>query len=141
MNGDKDLGCQPRAYLYNNSPCSCRSALNSPYSLRYWTLMLSSRISSPVLRGRRFPEGQQGWCSERYCFLRLLRFLRSISDRPIGCGQEVRSGGTLWYYRSLVGAFNIAGYSATSERSDRSKAVVEELDRVVTEIEGLASVK
>ena len=46
--------------------------------------------------------------------------------------------GNLWYYRSLVGAFGIAGYSASSERFDRSKAVVEELDRVVTEIERLA---
>ena len=70
----------------------------------------------------------------------ILADLRVIGDalwRRFNGGKE----GTLWYYRSLVGAFNIAGYSAASERFDRSKAVVEELDRVVTEIEGLASVK
>lgn len=49
--------------------------------------------------------------------------------------------GTLWYYRSLVSVFEIARSSPLLERPDRSKAVVEELDRVVTEIEGLASVK
>jgi GTP pyrophosphokinase len=36
--------------------------------------------------------------------------------------------GTLWYYRSLVAAFREAG----------SGPLVEELDRVVTEIEALA---
>ena len=70
----------------------------------------------------------------------ILADLRDMGDalwRRFKGGKE----GTLWYYRSLVEAFNIAGYSIASERFDRSKAVVEELDRVVTEIEGLASVK
>jgi GTP pyrophosphokinase len=38
-------------------------------------------------------------------------------------------GGTLWYYRSLVEAFRAAG----------STPLVEELDRVVSEIEHLAA--
>ncbi len=70
----------------------------------------------------------------------ILADLRVIGDalwRRFNGGKE----GTLWYYRSLVGAFNIAGYSAASERFDRSKPIVEELDRVVTEIEGLTGVK
>lgn len=46
--------------------------------------------------------------------------------------------GTLWYYRSLASVFGIAGSSPSSKRSDRTRAVVEELDRVVTEIERLA---
>jgi len=40
-----------------------------------------------------------------------------------------RRAGTLWYYRAMVNAFRAAG----------SSAVVEELDRVVTELETLAS--
>jgi (p)ppGpp synthase/HD superfamily hydrolase len=40
-----------------------------------------------------------------------------------------RRAGTLWYYRAMVKALRVAGTSA----------VVEELDRVVTELEALAS--
>ncbi len=68
----------------------------------------------------------------------ILADLRVLGDtlwRRFNGGRE----GTLWYYRSLVRAFNIAGYSAASERFDRSKPIVEELDRVVTRIEALAS--
>ncbi len=66
-----------------------------------------------------------------------LRVLGDVLWRRFNGGKE----GTLWYYRSLVGAFNIAGYSPASEKFDRSKAVVEELDRVVTKIELLASME
>lgn len=52
-------------------------------------------------------------------------------------GEEVferfagKQGGTLWYYRALVEAFRCAG----------SNPLVEELDRVVTELESLAGVR
>jgi hypothetical protein len=39
-----------------------------------------------------------------------------------------RRDGTLWYYRAMVNALRVAG----------SSPVVEELDRVVTELESLA---
>ena len=45
--------------------------------------------------------------------------------------------GTLWYYRSLVSVFKIAGSSPTVGKHDRTTAVVKELDRVVSEIEEL----
>ncbi len=68
----------------------------------------------------------------------ILADLRVLGDTLWGRFNGGREG-TLWYYRSLVRAFNIAGYSAASERFDRSKPIVEELDRVVTRIEALAS--
>jgi (p)ppGpp synthase/HD superfamily hydrolase len=52
-------------------------------------------------------------------------------------GEEVferfagKQGGTLWYYRALVEAFRCAG----------SNPLVEELDRVVTELESLTGVR
>ena len=49
--------------------------------------------------------------------------------------------GTLWYYRSLVSVFDIAGSSPIMGTPDRTRPVVEELDRVVGEIEGLAGVR
>jgi len=42
-------GC--RAYLYISSCWPCRSALNSPYSLRYLAFRLPSRMPYPALRG------------------------------------------------------------------------------------------
>jgi len=58
----------------------------------------------------------------------ILRDLRGRGDATwaiFNGGKE----GSLWYYRSLVAAFRQAG----------SNALIEELDRVVTEIEGLAA--
>ncbi len=49
--------------------------------------------------------------------------------------------GTLWYYRSLVSVFDIAGSSPIMGTPDRTRPVVEELDRVVGEIEKLAGVR
>jgi GTP pyrophosphokinase len=49
--------------------------------------------------------------------------------------------GTLWYYRSLVSVFDIAGSSPIMGRPDRTRPVVEELDRVVGEIEKLADLR
>jgi GTP pyrophosphokinase len=49
--------------------------------------------------------------------------------------------GTLWYYRSLVSVFDIAGSSPIMGRPDRTRPVVEELDRAVGEIEKLADVR
>jgi (p)ppGpp synthase/HD superfamily hydrolase len=49
--------------------------------------------------------------------------------------------GTLWYYRSLVSVFDIAGSSPITGTPDRTRPVVEELDRVVGEIEKLAGVR
>lgn len=63
-----------------------------------------------------------------------LRVLKDDLWERFNGGKE----GTLWYYRSLVNVFDIAGSSPVMGRSDRTKAVVEELDRVVTEIENLA---
>jgi hypothetical protein len=69
----------------------------------------------------------------------VLADLRVLSDALWGRfnGGKV---GTLWYYRSLVSVFRIAGSSPIVGKHDRTKVVVEELDRVVTEIERLASV-
>jgi hypothetical protein len=52
-----------------------------------------------------------------------------------------RKDGTLWYYRSLVSVFDIAGSSPIMGTPDRTRLVVEELDRVVGEIEKLAGVR
>ena len=49
--------------------------------------------------------------------------------------------GTLWYYRSLVSVFDIAGSSPIMGTPDRTRPVVEELHRVVGEIEKLAGVR
>ena len=49
--------------------------------------------------------------------------------------------GTLWYYRSLVSVFAIAGSSPIMGRPDRTRPVVEELARVVGEIEKLADLR
>jgi (p)ppGpp synthase/HD superfamily hydrolase len=49
--------------------------------------------------------------------------------------------GTLWYYRSLVNVFKIAESSPIVGEHDRTNAVVEELDRVVAEIEKLAGIE
>lgn len=49
--------------------------------------------------------------------------------------------GTLWYYRSLVSVFDIAGSSPIMGTPDRTRPVVEELDRMVGEIEKLAGVR
>jgi len=52
-------------------------------------------------------------------------------------GEEVferfagKKDGTLWYYRALVEAFRCAG----------SNPLIEELDRVVTELESLAGLR
>ena len=48
---------------------------------------------------------------------------------------------TLWYYRSLVSVFDIAGSSPIMGRSNRTRPVVEELDRMVGEIEKLADLR
>jgi GTP pyrophosphokinase len=61
---------------------------------------------------------------------------RSILADLRACGEQIWSrfkggrDGTLWYYRSLVEAYRAGG---------QSTPLVEELDRVVTEIERLAS--
>jgi len=47
--------------------------------------------------------------------------------------------GTIWYYRSLVSVFDIAGSGPITGRPDRARPIVEELDRVVGEIEKLTS--
>jgi hypothetical protein len=49
--------------------------------------------------------------------------------------------GTLRYYRSLVSVFDIVGSSPIMGRPDRTRPVVEELDRVVGEIEKLADLR
>ncbi len=63
-----------------------------------------------------------------------LRVLKDELWERFNGGKE----GTLWYYRSLVNVFKVAGSSPIVGKHDRTNAVVEELDRVVTEIENLA---
>jgi len=48
---------------------------------------------------------------------------------------------TLWYYRSLVSVFDIAASSPIMGRPNRTRPVVEELDRVVGEIEKVADLR
>jgi (p)ppGpp synthase/HD superfamily hydrolase len=63
-----------------------------------------------------------------------LRVLKDdLWERSTG-GKE----GILWYYRSLVSVLDIAASNPITSTADRSKAVVDELDRVVTEIERLS---
>jgi hypothetical protein len=71
---DKDPNSTP--YYCDTSPLGFRTA-HSPGHLKV----------------RYFPESQQGWCNQDYCFLRFIRFLRSISVRAIGSGQEAGSSG------------------------------------------------
>jgi len=69
----------------------------------------------------------------------VLADLRVLGD---GLWSRFKGGkdGTLWYYRSLVSVFDIAGSSPIAGRLDRTRPVVEELNRVVGEIEKLAGV-
>jgi (p)ppGpp synthase/HD superfamily hydrolase len=66
-----------------------------------------------------------------------LRVLKDDLWERFNGGKE----GTLWYYRSLVSVLEIAATNPITGTPDRSKAVVEELDRVVTEIERLAGMQ
>jgi hypothetical protein len=68
----------------------------------------------------------------------ILSDLRAMGDK---LWERFNGGrdGTLWYYRSLVNAFEIAGYRSSPECQDRCTVIVAELDRVVTEIEALAA--
>ena len=50
-----------------------------------------------------------------------------------------RRDGTLWYYRALVTAFRDASRHAASDSAPQLDALVDELDRAVTELERLAS--
>jgi GTP pyrophosphokinase len=67
----------------------------------------------------------------------VLADLRVLGD-AVWCRFNGGKEGTLWYYRSLASVFGIAGSSPSSEGPDRTNAIVEELDRVVTQIERLA---
>lgn len=49
--------------------------------------------------------------------------------------------GTLWYYRALVNAFRAAGHGSADSSRVRLERLIDELDRVVSAIEGRAGVR
>ena len=70
----------------------------------------------------------------------ILADLRALENELWGRFNDGKEG-TLWYYRSLVDVLKVAGSSPIVGEHDRTSAVVEELDRVVAEIEKLASLQ
>jgi GTP pyrophosphokinase len=52
---------------------------------------------------------------------------------------EGKKEGTLWYYRALIEVFRKAGPNPTGANPPGSNDLIDELDRVVTELESLAS--